>query len=350
MSQCSKCRSNKKDGLVGCEGTCNKWFHYSCVNLTESDFKVLEKSKNLFFLCDGCKTSCEIVEKSHLGNLSTNIKSIDDKVGELNKTYEKQFSDMQAHFENFKSELTSSFQSQFNELKDSLAEKSIKNEETVTYASAVKQTTSIIFQPKDQSQSVATTKSEILRNVDPVKTGVSIRNTKTARNGSLIVRCDKNLDTEKIAKVAKDTLGEKYTIKQLPVINPRIRVVGITDKEITTDDLSDYIIHQNGYLFVGEPYCKVEKITPLRKDNKRFQATIEVNIATYNNIIKNGYLIVGYDDCIVYDAIDIKLFYQCCGYHHYYKQCSNKLPICPKCSGSHNVKECKCNQPNKAGA
>lgn len=66
-----------------------------------------------------------------------------------------------------------------------------------------------------------------------------------------------------------------------------------------------------------------------------------MNIATYNNIIKNGYLIVGYDDCIVYDAIDIKLCYQCCGYHHYYKQCSNKLPICPKCSGSHNVKECK---------
>ena len=137
-------------------------------------------------------------------------------------------------------------------------------------------------------------------------------------------------------------MGEKYTIKQLPVINPRIRIVGITDEEITTENLSDYVIHQNRYLFVGEPYCKViDKIVPLRKDKKRFQAIVEVNPATYDNMIKKGYLIVGYDDCLVYDAIDIKICYQCCGYHHYQKQCSQKLPRCPRCSGSHDVKNCK---------
>ncbi|KAJ3656869.1 hypothetical protein Zmor_015914 [Zophobas morio] len=248
---------------------------------------------------------------------------------------------MSESFENFKRELVSNFSARFDELRSSFLQQSPKNDGGVTsYANAIKQLPSIILQPKDENQSTAETKSEILRNVDPLKTGVSIKNTKSARNGSLIIRCEKPDDTEKISKFTNDTLGEKYTIKQLPVINPRIRVVGITNRDITVNNLSDYIIHQNDSLFIGEPYCKVEKVVPLRKDPKRFQATIEVNAATYSNIIRNGYLIVGYDDCMVYDAIDIKLCFHCCGYHHYQKQCSKKLPICPKCSGSHNAVNC----------
>ena len=80
MSNCCKCKSSKRDGLVGCEGSCNKWFHHSCINLSDSEFKLLEKSKNLFHLCDSCKTSCEIVEKSHLTNLGKNAESIDVKL------------------------------------------------------------------------------------------------------------------------------------------------------------------------------------------------------------------------------------------------------------------------------
>ncbi|KAJ3644240.1 hypothetical protein Zmor_026908 [Zophobas morio] len=327
MSNCGKCKSSKKEGLIGCEGSCNKWFHHTCVNFSETEFKLLEKCKNLFFICDVCKINCQMTEKSYLSNIEKNVSSINVQIAELNKNNGKQVTEMIEGFENLKNELTSAFQAQINELKLSIP-KPEKTDDETTYAKALKQTSAIIFQPKDQSQSVSATKSDILRNVDPVKSGVSIRNTKNGHNGSLIVRCDKSEDTEKISKLANDNnLGEKYTIKQLPVINPRIRIVGITDEEITTENLSDYVIHQNRYFFIGEPYCKViDKIVPLRKDKKRFQAIVEVNPATYDNMIKKGYLIVGYDDCLVYDAIYIKICYQCCGYHHYQKQCSQKLP------------------------
>lgn len=66
MTGCAKCKYEKNEGLVGCEGICSKWFHYSCTGLTNLEFGMLTKSNNLFFLCDICKKKCDILEKKWL--------------------------------------------------------------------------------------------------------------------------------------------------------------------------------------------------------------------------------------------------------------------------------------------
>lgn len=49
---------------------------------------------------------------------------------------------------------------------------------------------------------------------------------------------------------------------------------------------------------------------------------------------------MGYDYCIIYDALEIRRCFKCWGFNHIAKNC-NKEIVCPKCSESHASKDCK---------
>ena len=55
---------------------------------------------------------------------------------------------------------------------------------------------------------------------------------------------------------------------------------------------------------------------------------------------RNKYLLVGYDACIIYDAVEPQRCFNCSGYNHTSKNC-NTQKACPKCSLVHNLSECK---------
>lgn len=74
MSDCVKCRRSKSDSLVGCEGPCARWVHHSCVGLTGSDFKTIQKLKNLFYVCDSCH------RKYHVVGTATSVNKLKDSV------------------------------------------------------------------------------------------------------------------------------------------------------------------------------------------------------------------------------------------------------------------------------
>ena len=357
MSNCTKCKSSKKDGLIGCEGICNKWFHYSCVNFTENEFKLLEKNKNLFYLCDTCKCSCQVLEKSVFNNVKKNITGLADDIATLCANFEKfsviQSQNLNSEIEKIKVDLRTHFENEFQELKKSLIEgNSISTSGNKNYAAAMKNSSTVILQPKDVKQNISVTKSDVLHAVDPVKSGVAVSNTKMGRNGSLIIKCPNKDDVDKISVIAADKLSEKYVVKELPQLKPRVKVVGISGDELIKDDmLPNYIVNQNKDLFSDTAACEVITWSALKNkkgnntSNKpantvRYQAIIQVDITAYNNILKNGYLIIGLDYCMVYDAVEIRRCFNCCGYHHFSKQCSQRMPTCPRCAERHVVKDC----------
>lgn len=74
MSDCGKCRYKKSDKrLVGCEGSCQKWFHFSCIGLTENDFVFVERNTNIFYLCDDCKRSCKVVDTKSIDDIKNDV-------------------------------------------------------------------------------------------------------------------------------------------------------------------------------------------------------------------------------------------------------------------------------------
>lgn len=351
MGDCSKCKVKKKDGLVGCEGPCNKWFHYTCINLTESDFKLLDKSKNLLYLCDLCRNKCEVLDKVETTKLFKNIESkVSELTSNLNiegikKSIQKQYDILLNEFYNqfttFKSELEQTVLSRIDDINKNMQNVVDIMPQSRSYASiASTSKSSFILMPKNSEQLNSVTKSDMLRNIDPVGTNINISQVKNTRNGGVVVSCGDGDESAKFKELAKEKLGDKYDAKQLPTLNPRVKVVGMSE-EFEEQILLDYIKKQNNHLFVTNSICQIVNVAPLRKNRKVYQATLQLDKVTYNKILTCGKLFVGYDYCSVYDAVDLRRCYKCCGFHHIASKCTLDRPICPKCSEFHSVKDCK---------
>lgn len=208
-----------------------------------------------------------------------------------------------------------------------------------TFATVAKRS-SIILRPKNSGQPTSATKADILRAVDPVEANIKVTSVSTARSGSLVIGCSNVGDSTKLKSLVDDRLGDKYEAKQVANLNPRIRLVGISEK-LDEDVLVNYLKFQNNDIFNVNTCLKIVSVTPLRKNKNLYQAMLQVDVLTYNKILNNGYLIAGYDYCSVYDGIDLRRCYKCCGFHHLSKQCSKVSSVCPRCSEGHPLKDCK---------
>jgi hypothetical protein len=91
-----------------------------------------------------------------------------------------------------------------------------------------------------------------------------------------------------------------------------------------------HIVRQNPCLFNGAHTYRLLAFMPLRKNAKLNQAIIEVDLESYKKINETGKLLIGYNYCKVWDAIDLRCCYKCCGYHHLSRQCKQENHICPK--------------------
>lgn len=154
----------------------------------------------------------------------------------------------------------------------------------------------------------------------------------------MVISCDTD-ESSKFKNLVNERLGDKYVVKQLASFNPRVKVVGISEK-LEDEVLLNYIKVQNKSLISATSECKLVNLKPVRKNHRIYQAILQVDKSTYDRMLNCGKLFVGYDYCSIYDAIDIRRCFKCCGFHHVANQCTNNTHICPKCSGNHTLKEC----------
>nr|CAH7748115.1 unnamed protein product [Callosobruchus chinensis] len=86
--------------------------------------------------------------------------------------------------------------------------------------------------------------------------------------------------------------------------------------------------------------CTVLKVWPTKKRGEIYQALLEVDCATYPDLLGQGSVLVNVDNCVVYDALGLKICFKCCGLNHSAKDCKKSEQICIKCAGNHKVSEC----------
>ncbi|CAH1962825.1 unnamed protein product [Acanthoscelides obtectus] len=79
--------------------------------------------------------------------------------------------------------------------------------------SSVAKGKSAIIQPKDTTQAVQTTKSDLLQYVDPVSENLNISGVKNTRNGGMLVGCSSDDDSRRLRQIAVEKLADKYEIK-----------------------------------------------------------------------------------------------------------------------------------------
>lgn len=86
-------------------------------------------------------------------------------------------------------------------------------------------------------------------------------------------------------------------------------------------------------------------ITVLRKSklvNNKCSLVLEMDDNTYEYIMKDKIINIGWDPCPVYDEFGIIRCYNCCKYGHISKKCK-KTKVCPKCGAGHDFQQCTSN-------
>ncbi|KAJ3647190.1 hypothetical protein Zmor_024722 [Zophobas morio] len=86
----------------------------------------------------------------------------------------------------------------------------------------------IIVKPKGENQknqSIAKTKSDVLKNVDPL-TDINIGKVKNLKDGGVLLQCD---SSSNFKQSAMNNLSDQYDIREVKTIGPRIRITGIPD-------------------------------------------------------------------------------------------------------------------------
>ncbi|CAH0561711.1 unnamed protein product [Brassicogethes aeneus] len=140
-----------------------------------------------------------------------------------------------------------------------------------------------IIKPKTQQESKVT-KNEMLRKINPVESNLSLRKTKNASGGAVVVCCKDDVDSNKFKELATSNLSNDYEIKEVSTLNPRVKVVGMTEK-LEEEELSDLIIAQNKNQINNSTNCKLISISPTRKNCNVYQAILQVDIITYHKLI-----------------------------------------------------------------
>lgn len=138
-------------------------------------------------------------------------------------------------------------------------------------------------------------------------------------------------------KLAVEKLFSSYDVNEVRGINPRVRVVGISS-DISENDVLEIITKMNSSLISSD--CKLIKYFPTKKNRNVYQAIVQLDKISYENVMHAGNVFVGYSSCVVFDAVDISRCYRCNEFNHSSKYCK-KSHTCPKCGDNHEISNCQ---------
>lgn len=336
-STCAKCVKTierRKTGTLACSGFCSNLFHVECTGLSSDVFKCL-KTPGVYWFCDVCskmKNDYEAVIRNKL----------EVKMNHL-------MNDMQNLMENVKDEILSLAREKLSNLsvpKELVEHNKSKNltSGSALYSQVVNKSM-VIIKPKNIDQPNAQTKNDIMKNLNPVDLQLELSKVKNVSNGGILIGCRSSEGANKFNKLAKEKLSGNYEIQELKNLKPKLKIVGMSSMYTETEFI-DFLIHQNS-MFSKESSIRVLKFWPTKNNTHVYQAIVGLDAQTYLDVLKVGSLYVNYDICSVYDAIDIKICFKCCGFRHFSRSCTSTTVTCPKCSLNHDIKSCPLNSKPK---
>lgn len=175
---------------------------------------------------------------------------------------------------------------------------------------------------------------------------------KELNNGELRIQCHSNDDAAKVLEKVNTDMGEVFTASYEKLDLPKLKIVGIKRK-YEPKELEKDLVSLN-FNELKEKVCKVTYIQEissinnnaspkergrLHEDKIKYTAYLEVDPAIYNKVMRTGKIFVKYQRCNVYEELNLKRCFKCCGYGHNSKKCNNKIR-CGYCGDEHETKSC----------
>lgn len=111
-------------------------------------------------------------------------------------------------------------------------------------------------------------------------------------------------------------------------------------EKLNDNELIEILKHQNAMLLDSE--IEVIKVVKDIKDSRIFNAIIQLDVSSFDKIMKAEKVFLNWDVCAVREHFSILRCHNCTGYEHTKDMCT-KATICGYCSGNHQSSECDAN-------
>lgn len=98
-----------------------------------------------------------------------------------------------------------------------------------------------------------------------------------------------------------------------------------------------HLLQQNCDLIKSD--SKLE-VTNMKKVNNYYTALLTVDFDTFKNILQKGKLRVQWNQCRVYENVNVTRCFKCNVYGHHADKCEKVDHTCPRCAGPHEIKNC----------
>jgi hypothetical protein len=211
------------------------------------------------------------------------------------------------------------------------------SEQKSTYASVVKKPADkaiVITYDGKKSNTVA---HKVIEKIDPAKAKVSAFH--MLENGKCVLKT-KHGDIENIASEIRK-IDKKFEVRPLKQRRPRLKVMGRMGsieegRTYTDEEIINCIKIQNEFIRTDGEI----KIVKREIHNEYDKLIIETDVKDYKEILRAGYLFIGFNRCRVYDATYVPRCYKCSQLSHFEKNCTSMKVCCPKCTGNHRLKDC----------
>lgn len=333
----SKCAQplTENDEIVECGGLCRLKFHRKCSLLSKHAYDEMNKSAALSFRCTKClnddKKTMTMFEK-----LAAQMLRFERRIDAHMTTVNNRLTQVEKH-------LTEGGKQVREELTKVVEECTAEKWSEVVKKPQKKKSPVVVVVPKDKTQKRDETKSSIKNAINPKDFTVQ-RMTNASKNG-VIIECDNSEKCEKLKEEAMNKLGDKYDVQIPKKRNPRVKILkseneGKNDLEIIEEikDRNVCVGHNNKKIEI----IKREQIKKLGKNGEKYENLIlETDGETYNKIMQEGRLHLGWSSCKVVDNIYVRRCYNCYGFNHNASECRNKT-VCSQCSSdNHLSKDCK---------
>lgn len=310
------CPIAQRDDFLECRGDCIKRFHLRCSGIQTAALKYITNNKNVVYMCDEC-----------LDNIN--------EPDEMNAKYDavlKLLQEIQTTVNTDKSEIIKKIDDMQNTHKAN--EQKINKNKTIAEIMKSGNSSSVLIKPKKIDQKSDETKTYVKDKINP--TDIAVNGIRKVAKGAIIVECTNKQASEKLIKKLNENLSENYEVKNTEAKKPRIKIIGLSTKD-ENDTIVKFIKTQNDGLDKAE--MKVIKVFE-NKQRRGYNCILEVDGDAFRKLMKERKIFIGWDRCTIVECLDLMRCYNCSGFQHRSVECK-RIKACPKCSGSHDVKDCQ---------
>jgi hypothetical protein len=314
--------------VLYCNGGCKKLYHRSCMNLNKAAVKYINECVNIKWLCNECLhfSDCMSKMQEKLTQVIQMLENHEEKIENHGTVLDELLK---------KVDVSISVQNKNNNALNNSVSMQNNRKNNITFADVLKNKNEepvVVIKPKNSEQKSDVTKKLLKEKIDPSK--IHVNDLRNVSNGGVVIRCNNSANVVECKKMIEKELGNSYEVSVPEPKKPTLKIVGLTEL-FEKDDLIEKIKSQNDFISENA----FIEVTDISRRKSIITAIIKTDGETFQKLIERERIYVGWDRCRLYEHFYFQQCFNCAGFHHLAKDCKNNVS-CPRCAGSHPLKEC----------